>query len=243
MNSSNHVLALGVVLAATGVSSEAWADGSPSGYHPAKSEDGKKVSPGGQGLPGPGLFGPVRAGPMVGISAPDGLGVGTIARYKIFGVGLFASYLPQITLPGLNAQLARMSLAADLRVYPLGGAFFLGVGIGYSQMKGTAEKSVRAYRQEQTALGSVFASGGMVAPEIGFLWTIPLSSRPGAALLSLGTDIGVAIPFASSEPRFAVTNHELTTDVQGKGSLADAVRFIQTHPTPVLNLLRVGVLL
>ncbi len=234
MNGSTRHLAIGLVLAALGGTRKAWAVEQSRPERP----EGRRDVP-----TSPGLLGRVRAGPMIGISAPDGLGVGMIAKYKILGIGLFASYLPFVSLPGLDAQLARMSLGTDVRVYPFGGAFFLGVGVGYSQMKGTAERKVRAYRQDQTALGSVFTSAGWVGPELGFLCTVPVSSRAGAPRISFGTDVALAIPFGATEPRFAVTKYGLTMDIDGIGKLAEAVRFVQTHPTPVLNLLRVGVLL
>lgn len=202
-----------------------------------------------EGVPAPptvqesGLFGPVRAGPVIGVSAPDGLGIGVVARYGRFGMGVSAGYLPSVSIPGLDAEIARASVGTDLRFYPFSGAFFIGVAVAYARLKGSAERSVRAYRQNQAAVGSVSASGGWVGPELGFSWSIPFSSRPGAPRLSLGTDIGLVFPFGTTEPRFAVSKYGLTSDIEGAGALADTVRFVLSRPTPTMNILRVGVLL
>ena len=190
-----------------------------------------------------GLLGPVRAGPLVGVSAPDGISMGMVARYKFLGIGLSSGYLPEVKIPGIDAKLTRMSLGADVRIYPFGGAFFFGAAIGYAQMKGTAERTVRAYKQSSTAVGSVFASGGFVGPQLGFLWTIPVGSDPRSPRIAIGTDVTLAVPFGASEPRYSVSKYGLTTDVEGTGKIAAVVDWVQSHPTPVLNLLRLGVVL
>ncbi len=190
-----------------------------------------------------GLLGPVRAGPLVGVSAPDGISMGMVARYKFLGLGLSGGYLPEVGIPGMDAKLTRMSLGADLRIYPFGGAFFFGAAIGYAQMKGTAERTVRAYKQSSTAVGSVFASGGFVGPQLGFLWTIPVGADPRSPRIAIGTDVTLAVPFATTEPRYSVSKYGLTTGVEGTGKIAAVVDWVQSHPTPVLNLLRLGVVL
>jgi hypothetical protein len=190
-----------------------------------------------------GLLGPVRAGPLVGVSAPDGISMGMVARYKFMGLGLSGGYLPEVAIPGIDAKLTRMSLGGDVRIYPFGGAFFFGAAIGYAQMKGTAERTVRAYKQSSTAVGSVFASGGFVGPQLGFLWTIPVGADPRSPRIAIGTDVTLAVPFATTEPRYAVSKYGLTTGVEGTGKIAAVVDWVQSHPTPVLNLLRLGVVL
>ena len=185
-----------------------------------------------------GPLGPVKLGLLGGIGAPDGLQLGLTARaFGRFGVGVTAGTLPTVPIPGMQgASAVRVSGEAYLRLYPFKGAFFIGVGLGAMQMKASLDQTVQAFHQDQQASAHAYARSVYIAPQIGFLWL----TRMG---FTFGTDIGAQIPVITSDVTYDAEIFGLVSPVEGKGSLADTMRYASSMPVPVVNLLRIGYVL
>ncbi|CAN5923985.1 hypothetical protein BH11MYX4_BH11MYX4_06330 [soil metagenome] len=185
-----------------------------------------------------GPLGPVRAGILAGIGAPDGIQVGLTARgFRWFGAGVTLGMLPTTAVPGVSgASVVRVSGEGYARIYPFKGAFFLGAALGAMQMKGSLQQSVQAFHQTQHAEAHAYAHSVYLAPQIGFLWM----TRSG---ISFGSDIGAQIPIITADVTYDAEKYGLVTPVEPKGSLASAMRFAASFPIPVVNLLRIGYVL
>lgn len=150
-----------------------------------------------------GLFGPFRLGPVVGVGVPNVLNVGVTAKLTRFlGFGVNVGVIPKVrvSLYG-DATLSYQEYDAYGRLYPFGGSFFLGAGVGYATMKGTYESTETVAAQ---TIGGVsipetaftFSSSGKVrsmvlTPQIGFFKTY-------GSGFSIGLDVGAQVPIAPS---------------------------------------------
>lgn len=190
-----------------------------------------------------GLFGPLRLGATIGIGAPEGLAAAVLLRSVHLGIGARTSYLPLVAVPGLDLELARFSVSGDARVYPFGGAFFVGAVFGYARSLGAMPRTITVADAATPAHATVFAACVFVGPEVGLQFRIPLSSRPRGPELTLGTDLGVAIPVWSSDPRATVSARGLTVPIAREGGAADTLRSVARAPVPWVGLLNVGVML
>lgn len=181
-----------------------------------------------------GLLGPVRIGPTIGFGAPDGVRFGLFAKWRgLLSAGGAFSILPDLTVPGLDAQLIRASGEAFVRVHPFRGAFFLGLAGGYVQTKGTLAQERTAFRQVQRVETHAYASAAYVAPHLGFQWQTAFG-------MTLGCDAGVEIPIGGDAPTFDAAKYGLVLPIEGKGAVADAMTYVTTRPVPVVHLLEVG---
>jgi hypothetical protein len=130
---------------------------------------------------------PLRLGAIAGVGFPRPLAVEALVSLAGW-VDLGAEYgvLPDVTIDGVNTGL--WSLAADARVFPFRGAFFVGALAGRQHVGASTSLTVAGVGSatEQLSLDSWF-----VNPRIGFLWT----SDTG---LALGIDAGLQIPLGSS---------------------------------------------
>jgi hypothetical protein len=181
-----------------------------------------------------GLLGTFHLGPTVGVGAPDGARVGIFAKWRgIVAAGGAFSLLPETRLPGIDASVVRVSGEAFARVHPFRGAFFLGVAGGYAQTKGTMTEQRTAFRQVQNVQTHAYASAVYIAPHLGFQWMLPMG-------MTIGMDAGVEIPVASTSPTFDASKYGLVVPIDGKGSAADATRFVASMPVPVIHLLELG---
>lgn len=181
-----------------------------------------------------GLLGPVRLVPTVGLGAPDGMRFGVFAKWKgLLAAGGAFSMVPETTIPGLDAQVQRVSGEAFARVHPFRGAFFLGVAGGYAQTKGTMSEDRMAFRQVQRVETRGYANAIYVAPHLGFQWILPMG-------MTIGFDVGVEVPIAASEPTFDAAKYGLVLPIDGKGSAADTTHWLATMPVPVIHILELG---
>ncbi len=169
---------------------------------------------------------PVHFGAIAGIGFPRPLAIEaaiTVKRY--FLVGGEYSLLPKISVGGVDTMM--WALAADARVFPFGGAFFIGVrgGRQHATARATATVANLGSLTESIEVDSWF-----VNPRVGFAWT-------WSSGFTLGVDAGVQIPVKSqvttSLPDAALADSRVTTttDLLGKRVL------------PTVDLLRVGFLL
>ena len=185
----------------------------------------------------------IRLGAALGLGAPEGLAFAVIVRSLHFGVGGRATYLPLVAIPGLGVELARFSASGDVRVYPFGGAFFFGAVAGYGRSLAVVPRSVAVAEMPTRVRASVFAASAFAGPELGLQFRIPLTPSARGPELTIGTDLGLAIPIWTSEPRATLTAQGLTVPVAQDDATARTLRRLARTPLPWLGLLSVGVLL
>ncbi len=90
-----------------------------------------------------------------------------------------------------------------------------------------------AFRQNQRVETHAYASTVYVAPHLGFQWMLPLH-------LTVGFDLGVEIPVATTGPDFDASKYGLVLPIEAKGNVADATRRVSAMPVPVIHLLEIG---
>ena len=158
-----------------------------------------------------GVLGPFRIGPVIGVGLPNLFHFGgTIKVTKYFGAGLNIGLIPEIKLSLYGeAQLSYREYDVYGRVYPFGGGFFLGAGLGYATVRGTIKDTVNsaALARENPGLGIpdaiAYEANGRVrtlilAPQLGYFFTWQSG-------FSLGFLLGAQIPIAPSEIEFETT--------------------------------------
>jgi hypothetical protein len=148
-----------------------------------------------------GIFGPFRIGPVVGVGLPNLLSLGiTTQLTRFLGFGVNTGFIPtvQISMYG-KATLSYQEYDAYGRIYPFGGSFFLGAGVGYSTVKGSFVESkavpdipgvIAAQNVDVRADASVRAM--VLTPQIGWFGT-------WGSGFSLGADFGAQVPIAPSQ--------------------------------------------
>ncbi len=148
-----------------------------------------------------GLFGPFRIGFLVGGGLPDLLSLGgQIKLTRYFGAGINVGIIPTVKLSFYGqAKLAYQEYDLYGHIYPFGGAFFLGAGVGYATMKGSLANSYPIpvpYNLEFGNSANIDSEGSVrtlvLTPQIGLLKTF----GPG---FSIGLDVGAQLPIAPSK--------------------------------------------
>lgn len=193
---------------------------------PPPTDRGEPRTRGDDDQPSPEHF---RIGVLGGVGLPRPLALeGMIKVERLIGVGVDYSVLPTIHVSGVNAS--SWALAADVRVFPLKGAFFIGMRAGYQHLAASTTVTVR---NVGSAALAAKVDTTFINPRLGFLWTWD----PG---ITLGLDAGVQIPLGSKVetdmPALAmgtVVDQELTSVASALGQTV----------LPTIDLLRVGVLL
>jgi hypothetical protein len=162
-----------------------------------------------------------RIGAIAGVGFPRPLAIEALLKLGDFvAVGAEYGILPQTSIAGVDTRL--WSLAADGRVFPFRGPFFIGVLAGRQHLGASATLMAQNVGSvsEQLTLDSWF-----VNPRIGVLWT----SRAG---FTFGIDAGVQIPvgtrISSSVPLSLYASAEQRVNAIGGSAL------------PTIDLLRVG---
>ncbi len=142
---------------------------------------------------------------MVGVGVPNLLNYGVTAKLTRFlGFGVNAGMIPKvkISLYG-DATLSYQEVDAYGRLYPFGGAFFLGAGVGYVTMKGTFADTVDVpdlpqymIPAQRVAVSSEAEIKEMIlTPQLGLFHTY-------GSGISLGIDVGAQVPIAPSQIKF-----------------------------------------
>jgi len=167
---------------------------------------------------------PVRLGALAGVGFPRPLAVeALIVADEVVALGAEYGVLPTVVIDDVRATL--WSVAADARIFPLRGPFFLGLRAGRQHVGATTTVTVAPFGSatEDLALDSWFLN-----PRIGCLWT----SEEG---LAFGFEAGVQIPLTSnvdsSLPLELVPGAQRAADSLGKTLL------------PTVDLFRIGFLL
>jgi len=105
-------------------------------------------------------------GALVGVGFPRPLAVeGVVKIERTVLLGFEYSALPRITVS--QASASANAVAADLRVFPLRGPFFVGLRVGEQHID--AEATVSAYGYSVPA--TLTADTVFLNPRLGFLWT------------------------------------------------------------------------
>lgn len=173
-----------------------------------------------------------RLGALGGVGFPAPLSLEALARIdRVVAIGAEYGALPATNVAGVRTTLT--SVAADVRVFPLRGAFFVGAAVGHQNLDLSATMSLPMLgaMPESMAYDEWF-----VDPRIGLLW------RWGFGL-SIGMDVGVQLPISSSMsttlPQEALAR---ASTIPGAARAESAVRWLGAGALPTIDLLQLGLL-
>ena len=211
---------------------------------------------------GGGLFGPIRLGPMVGVGLPNLLSFGGLLKVtRYLGGGINIGLIPTVKISYYgDAKLLYQEYDVFGRLFPFGGGFFLGAGVGYETVKGTLSDKMDTSKFASVLPQGLaipnpldYQSSGSVrtmvlTPQVGYFYTTSIG-------FSLGLDIGAQVPIAPSEVSFksklilpdntpkAVVDqvHSQLLDPNDK-KVRDTLQTIGRAPLPTFNI-RIGWLL
>jgi hypothetical protein len=191
-----------------------------------------------------GLLGPFRIGPVIGVGMPNLINFGgTLKLTKYLGAGLNIGVIPAIKLSIYGeAELSYQEYDIYGRIYPFGGGFFLGAGVGYETVKGTITDTINAssLANEYPELGIPdiieYQAEGRVrtmilTPQIGYFYT----AKSG---FSLGLFIGAQFPIAPSDIDFETTVEDLPEVAIERyvapldQKVRDTLETVARHPPP-----------
>jgi hypothetical protein len=165
-----------------------------------------------------------RIGVIGGVGFPRPLAVEAVVKLgKLAAFGAEYGALPSIRVDGVETSL--WSVAADARLFPFGGAVFIGVRAGRQHVDARTTLTMPPYGSatEELAMDSWFLN-----PRIGVLWTDDSG-------FTLGVEAGLQLPIgpttSSSLPLSLVPGAQNAVDSVGKSVL------------PTVDLLRIGLLL
>jgi hypothetical protein len=167
-----------------------------------------------------------RLGVLGGVGFPRPFAIeGMIKVERVLGLGVEYSVLPATDI--LGAQTRFSALAADVRLFPFRGPFFVGLRAGRQRLAATGAVTIARYgsRSESAEVDSMFLN-----PRIGLLWTWD----PG---ITLGIDAGVELPIA------VTASNTLPKGTPESAEVARVEKTLGRTPLPTIDLLRVGFLL
>lgn len=190
-----------------------------------------------------------KIGPVVGAGVPELLSIGgTLKVTRFLGAGVNLGLIPKVHLSFYgDATLSYQHFDVYGRIYPFGGGFFLGAGVGYATVSGTLQKTVDL--SEYAGFPGVpasltYQSSGsvrtlMLTALIGYFYTFDCG-------FSLGFDGGAQIPIAPSQVSFeSGVNATLPQAAKDKyltpvdQSVKDSLEKIGRTTIPTVNL-RIG---
>jgi hypothetical protein len=187
---------------------------------------GEPRTRGGDDEPSPEHF---RIGVLGGVGLPRPLAIEAMIKVeRLMGVGGDYGVLPTIHVSRVSAS--SWALAADVRVFPLKGPFFIGLRAGYQHLAAATTVTVANVGSASLAarVDSTF-----INPRLGFLWTWD----PG---ITLGIDAGVQILLGS---KVATDMPALATGTVVDRELTSVANALGQAVLPTIDLLRVGILL
>jgi hypothetical protein len=143
---------------------------------------------------------------LVGAGLPNLLSLGgTLKLTPYLGGGVNVGLIPKVAVDYYGqATLSYHEYDVYGRLYPFGGAFFLGAGVGYENVQATLKKTYDLQRYPELVPGLPasfeYESAASVrtlvlTPQIGFLKTF-------GSGFSVGLDLGAQVPIAPSEVDF-----------------------------------------
>lgn len=149
----------------------------------------------------------IRLGPVLGVGLPGFISIGGMLKLTSYlGFGANIGFIPSMHISYYgDATLSYQEYDAYGRVFPFGGGFFLGAGVGYATIKGSMKSTFdTATYQAEAALAGIavpnpltYQSEGtvktmIVAPQIGYFYTTDIG-------FSIGLDVGAQVPLAPSQ--------------------------------------------
>ncbi len=225
------------------------ANGENEDESPSEPEAREKPEPEDDDSPN-GLFGPFRLGALVGVGLPSVFSFGgAIKLTRYFGAGVNVGLIPTIRISMYGeAELSYQEYDAYGRIFPFGGMFFVGAGVGYATIKGSFKSSydVRAYQAIAPSLPDSLA-----VESVASVRTLVLTPQIGLQHIfgsgfTLGIDVGLQVPLAPSQIKF---DTKLPADVPAEvidkyvkpndQKVRDTLETIGRATVPTLNL-RVG---
>jgi hypothetical protein len=147
-----------------------------------------------------GIFGPFRIGFLLGTGLPDLVSLGgaiKITRYV--GAGVNVGLIPTVKLSLYGqATISYQEYDAYGRIFPFGGAFFFGAGVGYATVHGTIDDhySVAGVATPVPVDSAASVRTLVLTPQLGLLKTL-------ASGFSIGVDVGAQLPIAPSQVDFS----------------------------------------
>ncbi len=173
-----------------------------------------------------------RIGPLLGIGFPRPLEIeGMVKLEKLVGIGLEYSLMPKMNIMGAEATFK--GIAADLRIFPFKGAFFIGAKAGRQWLDARTTVTVGQIGSFQESMS---ANTWFVNPRIGFLKTWDSG-------ITVGIDAGVQLPINATYQRSGpATDAGLISQTNIDQTLASVAGALGNNTTPTIDLLRVGFL-
>ena len=162
-----------------------------------------------------GLFGPFRIGALVGGGLPEILSLGgQIKLTRYFGAGINIGLIPTVKISYYgDAKISYQEYDAYGRLYPFGGSFFLGAGVGYATIKGTLNGSIST-GDAQTLYPGFGIPNPILVDSQGSVRTLVLTPQIGFMKIfgsgfAIGLDVGAQLPIAPSKVDFATNTPNL----------------------------------
>ena len=166
-------------------------------------------------------------GALGGVGFPHPLAIeGVVRVHEMVMLGVEYGVMPKITINDVSTSM--WSLAADARVFPFKGAFFIGLRAGYQSLSAAATltaDNIGSYTE------SMDVKTWFLNPRIGFLWVW----KP----IALGLDAGVQLPISTTVSRstlLALASPSLDSQI------TRAADTLGKTPLPTIDLLRIGVM-
>jgi hypothetical protein len=201
----------------------------------------------------------IRLGPVVGVGLPTLFSLGGLLKLTDYlGAGVNLGLIPSVRI-SLYGQATVSYQEYDIygRIFPFGGGFFLGAGVGYATVEGTLKTTFDTARYASLLPSNLgiadqvsYESKGSVetmvlTPQIGYFYTTGIG-------FSIGIDFGAQIPIAPSDisyesraPLPAGTPQVVVDQVQSQyvdpidKDVEDTLRTVGKTPLPTVNL-RIG---
>jgi hypothetical protein len=202
-----------------------WARAEPTAADPSAALPPAEAAPRAEAEPETGEFARgVRIGAIGGVGFPRPLAVEAMIKLdRLAAFGAEYASLPATTIDGVQTSL--WSLAADARVFPFRGAFFVGIRAGRQHVDASTPIAIAPFGSfgETLAIDSWF-----VNPRVGFLWTWSTGFTLG---MEAGLQIPLGVAISSTFPLALDPQAKTTIDTLGNTVL------------PTVDLIRIGLLL
>ena len=193
-----------------------------------------------------GLLGPFRIGVLVGTGLPEVVNLGAQLKLtRFFGAGVNVGLIPTVKIQyyGEAAQKYQ-EYDAYGHIYPFGGSFFLGAGVGYAQIDGVLVNRFNLASIQPGLSGNIDVTSDatvrtlVLTPQIGFLKIFDVG-------FAVGIDIGAQIPIAPSEVRFNTTTAGIPPQLEDQirttyispndAKVRDTLNTLGRTPLPTFN--------
>ncbi|HYP99310.1 MAG TPA: hypothetical protein VER96_11630 [Polyangiaceae bacterium] len=181
-----------------------------------------------------GLLGPFRIGVLVGTGLPEIMNFGAQLKLtRFFGAGVNVGLIPTVKINYYGeAQQQYQEYDVYGHIYPFGGSFFLGAGVGYAQIDGILVSHFNLSALNAGVSGNVDVMGDatvrtlVLTPQLGFLKIFDVG-------FAIGFDVGAQIPIAPSQVDF----HTTTVGLQPPYDNAVQTTFIDPNEAKVRHTL------